>query len=111
MAKEWVDLYRRAQAQPGGQLCLNPEDDPDEQTWLDGNDPEHLLWMLEGFAEHGTFENVGPMMRSVSRWSLRWEYDRRKAAGERHSDIAEALAEKYGATSRTIERWLQRDKS
>mgnify|MGYP001764851985 CR=1 FL=1 len=29
------------------------------------DDPEHLLRMLEGFAEHGTFEFVGPLADSI----------------------------------------------
>ena len=55
MAREWVDLYRQAQQAPGGRLCLNPDDDPDFQTWIDATDPDPLLTMLEDFAEHGTF--------------------------------------------------------
>lgn len=113
-AREWAALYRKAQGEPGGLLCLNPGDEPEIQTWIDGNDPEHLLWMLERFAERGTFELVGPLMESIHLLPLRMEYTRRRAAGERHSAIVEDLAEKQaggGVSSRTIERWVQHEKS
>lgn len=54
-ARELVALYRKAQQAPGGWLCVNPDDPQDEQTWIDGNDPDRLLMHLEAFAKHGTF--------------------------------------------------------
>lgn len=54
-ARTWAASYREAQSAPGGRLCLNPKDRPEEQTWLDGNDPEPLIRMLEHFAKYGTF--------------------------------------------------------
>lgn len=107
IAKELVDEYRKAQAQPGGKLCLNPQDDPDEQTWLDGNDPEHLLRILEGFSEHGTFEQVGPTMDSIRLLPLRMEYSRRRDAGERVSAILNDLADRYCKDPKTIDRLIQ----
>jgi hypothetical protein len=54
-ARSWAAIYRDAQRAPGGMLCLNPDDQPEEQTWLDGNSPEYLISMLEHFAKYGTF--------------------------------------------------------
>ena len=57
-ALDWIDLYRRAQDKEDGLLCLNPSDPPEEQTWLDGNDPEPLLQALASFAKNRTFASV-----------------------------------------------------
>ena len=54
-ARTWAASYREAQSAPGGRLCLNPKDQPEEQAWLNGNDPEPLIRMLEHFAKYGTF--------------------------------------------------------
>jgi hypothetical protein len=103
-AQQWGELYRKAQKAPGGMLCLNPEDDPDLQTWLDGNDPEHLLQMLEHFARHGTFELVGLVHDSIRLLPLRVEYREMRAAGSTHEATVLKLAEKYALSTRTIER-------
>ncbi len=108
-AREWVSFYRMAQAEPGGRLCLNPEDPPDEQTWIDGNDPEYLLRMLEDFSEHGTFEPVGVLATSIQLLPLRMEYKRARASGKTHEKAVQALADCYNLSTRTIERKLRTD--
>lgn len=109
-AWQWVELYRKAQQSPGGRLCLNPEDHPDEQTWIDGNDPEHLLRMLENFALHGTFEHVGPVYESIRLLPLRHAYHRARESGDTHEATIERLADEYKRSTRTIERKVRTDK-
>lgn len=110
MAREWVDLYRQAEKAPGGKLCLNPDDEPGLQTWIDATDPEPLLSMLENFVEHGTFEQVGEMFDSIRLFPLRHEYREARRAGKKHESIVQKLAEEYGLSTRTIERIVRTDK-
>jgi hypothetical protein len=106
IARDWVDLYREAQAQPDGRLCLNPDDAPCEQTWLDGNDPAHLLGMLEDFATLGTFEQVGEAYQSIRRLLLRRRFNTLRGEGYPYLDAILQLAEEQHVAERTIERWL-----
>ena len=107
IASEWVNLYRAAQSAPDGRLCLNPDDEAEAQTWIDGNDPEHLLRMLEEFSRHGTFENVGDTADSIRLLPLRCDYRRARETGQSHQDAVEELAEKHHVSTRTIERYLR----
>jgi hypothetical protein len=109
-ARVWVDIYRQAQDQPGGTLCLNPDAPSEEQTWIDGNDPEHLLRMLKAFAEHGTFEFVGELADSVRLLPLRMEYKKAIISGTTRAQAIVELAEKYHRSTRAIERYVS-DKS
>lgn len=110
-AREWVDLYRQAEQVPGGRLCLNPEDHPDEQTWIDATDPGPLLSMLEHFAQHGTFEHVGELFDSIRLLPMRMAYREARQARETHESTVQKLADEYGLTTRTIERKVRADKT
>ena len=110
MAREWVDLYRQAQQAPGGRLCLNPDDEPENQAWIDATDPGPLLSMLERFAEHGTFEQTGELFDSIRLLPMRHEYREARQARETHESIVQKLADEYGLTPRTIERKVRTDK-
>jgi hypothetical protein len=106
-ALEWVDLYRRAQSAPGGQLCLNSDDELEDQVWIDGNDPEHLLRLLENFAMHGIFEQVGELTDSIRLLLLRHAYRESRRSGKTHTKTVEELAEIYHLSERTIERYVR----
>ena len=110
IARDWVELYRTAQSQPGGSLCLNPADEPDEQTWIDGNDPDHLLSMLERFAKHGTFKHVGKESISIHWFLMRLEFKKMRANRVSYANAVALLAEKHSCSERTIERRLRTDK-
>ncbi len=104
IAADWLGLYRKAQAQPGGRLCLNPDDDPAEQTWLNGNDPEQLLLMLEQFSEHGTFAFVSDHDVSIQEMLIRMSFKEMRGNGTTSGEAIEKLASEYSASVKTIER-------
>ena len=104
-AAELVELYRIAQASPGGSYCLNPEDDYEVQTYIDANDPELLLWALEQFAENGTFANLmdfRPLLMGS-------ELEQLRSGGMTYEDAVAALAEKHNTSESTITRMVRRN--
>ena len=109
MAREWVNLYRQAKQAPGGRLCLNPDDEPEIQTWIDATDPGPLLAMMENFAEHGTFEQVGKMFDSIRLFGLRHEFKEMRK-NMTYEEASFELAEKYGVDPRTIQNWVATEK-
>lgn len=106
-AREWVDLYRRAQSASDGQVCLNLDAEREEQVWVDGNDPEHLLRLLENFAAHGTFEPVGKLIDSIRLLPLRQDYLEARRSGKTHQKAVEKLGDVYHLSPRTIERYVR----
>ncbi len=110
-ARDFVALFRKAQKEPDGRICLNPDDEPEIQTWLDVRNPEPLLLMLEDFAEHGTFQAVGPLYESIRLLPLRHAYRSAREGGQSHQDAVATLAEIYHLSTRTIERMVRTDKS
>ncbi len=110
-AQFWVDLYREAQAQPEGRLCLNPEDEPEIQTWIDGNDPKHLLHLLDEFAKNGTFRMVGETYEAIALLLPRMKFKRLRAAGSSYENAVTTLSNEYNVSPRTMERWLRTDKT
>ena len=44
--QELVTMYRQAQQSPDGRYCVNPDDEPENQSFICKDDPEHLLYML-----------------------------------------------------------------
>lgn len=110
-ARNWVELYRKAQQVPGGRLCLNPDDAPEEQVWIDGRDPEPLLRIMEDFAELGTFQQSGGAYDSIRLWPLRAEYQQARQAGETHESVIDRLADKHKISTRSIERKVSTDKA
>lgn len=110
-AREWVDLYRQAEKVPGGRLCLNPDDEPENQTWIDATDPGPLLSMLENFAEHGTFEQVGKMFDSIRLLPMRHTYREARRAGGTYESTVQKLADEYGLSTRQIARKVGTDKT
>ena len=113
-----MNLYRAAQSEQKGRLCLNPEDPFEEQTWIDGNNPEHLLDLLENFAQHGTMAMIDAMgiqefvlrIEANTRLKeLRAEYAqiRRNLNGEKAVwTPMQRLAREFGKSQRAMERIL-----
>jgi hypothetical protein len=91
-------------------LCVNPEDEPESQTWLDGNDPGPLLSVLTNFAEHGTFAQVGDIYDSIRLLPLRHAYRLGRQAGKTHESVVQDLAIVFRLSTRTIERKVRTDK-
>lgn len=107
-AAEWARLYRTAQQSPSRRVCVNPEDAPEEHTYLYADDIGHLLELLERFAETGTFQNVDH--DHIAQTLLRWEFNRlRKEMC--YSDAIATLAQQHSCSERSIERRLSPDKS
>lgn len=102
-AAEWVRLYRLAEQSPDHRHCVNPEAPPEEQVFIDADDPELLLLALSGFAEHGTFQNIDPL--NFRRMVIRAELEQIRQKGVRHDDRIADIAESRRASTRSIQRW------
>lgn len=110
-ARDLVELFRKAQKEPDERICLTPDEEPEMQTWLDGRNPEPLLLMLEDFAEHGTFQAVGPLYESIRLLPLRHAYRKAREGGQSHQDVVATLSDMYSLSTRTIERMVRTDKA
>ena len=103
-ARKWVELYRLAEQAPDGRYCVNPEALPENQTLIDAKDPELLLQVLLGFAEHGTFQAVD-LNGNARRIVIRAELEQLRQAGVGYDDRLAEIAEKRGRSTRGIQRW------
>lgn len=106
IAKDWVFLYREAKKSPGGRICLNPDAESKNQQWLDGNDSEPLLQLLERFATYGTFKDISEETAAHERFMLFASYLFALQSGQSRSSIIVQLAEKLNLDQRTVERQL-----
>lgn len=104
IAADWVALYRQAQQSPEGYVCVNPEDDSDEHVNLYADDVDTLLYLLEGFADTGTFKNVD--RHGFDGLNLNTSFQRMRSEGMGYTEAIHALAEKHHCSTRTIERRL-----
>lgn len=102
-ARKWVERYRLAEQSPDGRYCVNPEAPPEEQDFIEANDPELLLQALLGFAEHGTFQAIDPL--NVRRLVIRAELEQLHQDGVGYDDRIATIAEKYHRSTREIQRW------
>lgn len=105
-ARKWVELYRLAEQAPDGRYCVNPEALPENQDFIDANDPELLLLVLSGFAEHGTFQAIDPL-NNARRLIIRAELEQLRRAGVGYDDRIVTIAEKYRRSTREIQRWTK----
>lgn len=104
MAADLVEMYRLAQSQPNGRYCLNPEDEYECQTFIDGNDPEFLLAALENFSKNGTFVakiDVEPILILDAFRKLR-------VTGMTYENTVEELRIKFHKSESTIARKIRR---
>lgn len=107
IARRWVQIYEAAAAAPDKGVCLNPEDGPDEQTWMDVDQATSMLvHLLKTFAESGSFIDNDTKQRFVLPWLLRWELRKLQEEGSNYLDAKEELAERHGVSSRTLDRWM-----
>lgn len=103
-ARKWVELYRLAEQSPDGRYCVNPEALPEEQEFIDANDPELLLQALLSFAEHGTFQAID-FKYNARRLVICAELEQLRQAGLAYDDRMATIAEKYHRSIREIQRW------
>jgi len=102
LAQSVIELYRKAQAAPGGLLPINAGDG--EPLFFDGNDPSEALSALEHFAKHGTFEWVDSEPADLLVLNL--EFDELRESGVSYGDAVHVLAERKNMSERNIERYL-----
>jgi hypothetical protein len=104
MAADLVEIYRLAQSQPNGRYSLNPDDEYEFQTFIDGNDPELLLSALENFSKNGTFVSkldVEPMLVLDA-------FRKLKATGMTFENTIRELSIKFNKSESTIVRKIRR---
>jgi len=98
-----VATYFRALSSPDSCYCMNPEDEPEFQIFIDGTDVEPLLVALQNFAEHGTFA----LMSDGQPFFMRMEFSALRTEGMRYADAIAALAEKHNTSESTITRMVR----
>lgn len=107
IAREWVQIYEAAAAAPDKSICLNPEDEPDEQTWVGVDQVTRaLVHLLKTFAENGNFIDNDTPQQLVYPWLLRWELRKLRDEGNNYLDAKEELAKRHGVSTRTLDRML-----
>lgn len=107
IARLWVQIYEAAAAAPDTGVCLNPEDGPDEQTWVDVDQATRMLvHLLKTFAETGSFIDNDTKERFVLPWILRWELRKLQDEVGNYLHAKEALAERHGVSPRTLDRLM-----
>ena len=99
-----VASYFRALSSPNSCYCINPEDEPEFQIFIDGTDVEPLLVALQSFAEHGTFA----LMNDEQPLFMRMEFSALRSEGMRYADAIAALAEKHNTSESNITRMVRR---
>lgn len=103
IAASWVSEYRKAQQAPNHRICLNPKNAPEEQSFLDYNDPEPLLHLLETIASQGTMVNV-TMAVMVNNLIANMAVKALRQQGKTRMAAIEIVAAAQGVSVRTIER-------
>jgi len=101
-AAHWVEIYRLAESSPNREYCLNPEDEPEIQVFVNADDPSHLLRVLESFAREGTFEFIDTF--GIKEMLMRHELKSIRASGKSYEVAVEELAERHHCSVSTIER-------
>lgn len=99
-----VASYFRALSSPGSCYCMNPEDEPEFQIFIDGTDVEPLLEALQDFAEHGTFA----LMNDGQPLFMRMDFSALRSSGMTYEKAIAALAEKHKTSESTITRMVRR---
>ncbi len=110
MARRLVAVYRRARASPDGRLCLNPDDDLSEQTFIGALNPNLLIWALENFAQHGTFHFIDQVISKKidDELDLRKEFDGLRSKDYTYESAVETLVQSRGMSKSNIERKIKR---
>lgn len=102
-AASWVSEYRKAQQAPNQRICLNPKDAPEEQSFLDYNDPEPLLHLLENIASQGTMIDVN-MTVMVNNLIANTAVIALRKQGKTRMGAIQIVSAEQGVSVRTIER-------
>jgi hypothetical protein len=108
-ARRLVAVYYRARASPDGRLCLNPNDDLSEQTFIDALNPNLLIWALENFAQHGTFHFMDQVVSQNidDALHLRKEFEGLRSNGETYQHAVETLTQSHNMSKSTVERKIK----
>ena len=105
IAAKWVIEYRKAQKEPNQRLCLNEKDEPDCQVFLNYNDPEPLLHLLDTIAKQGTLIDV-KMAVMVNDLLVNEAVIALRQQGKTRNDAIAIVATRKHVSVRTIERVL-----
>jgi hypothetical protein len=105
LAGKIVSLYRLAEESPNGKYCINPESSPEDHEFFWAN-AEELLALLEGFAEHGTFEFIDQIEFDIL--DIHHAVKDLRDKGLTRENAVAIVAEKHHKSCRQIERELAR---
>lgn len=107
IAVSWISEYRKAQQAPNQRICLNPKDALEEQSFLDYNDPEPLLHLLETIANQGTMIDV-KMAVMVNDMIANEAVKTWRKQGKTRMEAIEIVSAGQGVSVRTIERIIRK---
>lgn len=105
LAQQLVDRYRLAQKSPTGSICLNPESPEPDREYFSAH-PDELLFALEAFAEHGTFQFIDEIEWEAA--DMQAEFDALRESGLTYESAVTKLSDRHHKSLRTIERILAR---
>jgi hypothetical protein len=103
-AANLVAQYFIALSSPDKRYCINPEDEPEFQIFIDGTDVEPLLVALQSFADHGTFA----LMSDGQPFLMRVDFSQLRTKGMSYADAIATLAEKHNKSESSITRMVRR---
>jgi len=106
-AMAWVTIYRQAACHPEKRHCLNPDDEPEIRSYIDADDVQPLLALLENFAAHGTFAHIPSI--DIDRLLLRDALEKMRKEGATYQESVEKLSAenpRFG-TTRNLERIIR----
>ena len=97
-----VASYFRGRSSPDSSYCINPEDDPEFQIFVEEADVETLVVALQSFAEHGTFAMV-----DTGQPFMRWEFSALRSAGMTYEKAVAELAANHNMSESSVSRRLR----
>jgi hypothetical protein len=97
-----IDQYRQAEQCPGQRYCLNEEDEPELQSFIDFNDTDYLLSHLEKFVATGLFQDTNNFNDLLIQGELKSLNNERRYSKE---TAIYKVADQYKLTYKTAERY------
>lgn len=103
-ARKLATTYRKVLESPDGKFCANPDDDPEEQTWITESQAlAHLVSALENFAETGIFVQ----QFDLKKFGIREAYKAEMLKGVKRAVAITKLMELHGMSKSVIERTIR----
>ena len=99
-----VASYFRGLSSPDSRYCINPEDEPEFQIFVEEADVDSLLVALQSFAEHGTFA----LMSDIKPFVMRFEMSELLGAGMTTESAIAQLSEKHNMSFTSARRRVKR---